>query len=183
MPSHHRGMETDVIIRAAGPGDVEQLVDIASRRRDQYERYQPRFWRPSANAVHRQREFFADLLQSNTSVALVAVREARVIGFAVAHYVDPPPVYDSGGKTCMVDDFTVALDADWPRVGPLLLAAVRRMALQRGAVQVVVVTAHLDSVKRSMLQRDGLSLASEWWTGSTDESRPLAGPQPTRPRD
>jgi len=170
MPGHDRRVETDVTIRAADPGDVEQLVEIARARRDQYGRYQPRFWRPAADAVHRQREFFAGLLQSNSTGALVAVREARVIGFAIMHYVDAPPVYDPGGKTCMVDDLTVALDADWPGVGSLLLAAVRRMARQRGAVQVVVVTAHLDAVKRAMLQRAGLSLASEWWTGSTDES-------------
>jgi hypothetical protein len=34
---------------------------------------------------------------------------------------------------------------------------------QRGAVQAVVVTAHLDEPKRQALRACGLEVASEWW--------------------
>jgi hypothetical protein len=47
--------------------------------------------------------------------------------------------------------------------GTQLLRAAIDQARDRGAVQVVVVTGHLDLEKREALRACGLSIASEWW--------------------
>jgi hypothetical protein len=53
--------------------------------------------------------------------------------------------------------------ASWPTTGVQLLRAALAEAGQRGAVQAVVVTAHLDEPKRQALRACGLEVASEWW--------------------
>ena len=155
----------DLAVRPAQTADLDELVELARRRRAQYERYQPRFWRPAANAVARQSDFFRALLADEEVAVVVATEGPRLAGFAIARVTAAPPVYDPGGLTCLVDDFTVDTEADWPKAGPLLVAELQAWAATRGAVQLVVVTAHLDESKRAVLREAGLSLASEWWTG------------------
>ena len=156
----------DLSARPARTEDLDALLDLARRRRAQYERYQPRFWRPAADAVTRQREFFRGLLSDEQAAVVVATEGARLAGFAIGRVMPAPPVYDPGGLTCIVDDFTVDRAADWAKAGPLLVAELQAWAATQGAVQIVVVTAHLDEPKRGVLRDAGLSLASEWWTGS-----------------
>ncbi len=154
-------------VRPAETKDLDQLLDIAEQRRDQYARYEPMFWRPAADAVDVQRPHFRDLLEEGGVAVVVAVDDDRVAGFVIASITDSPPVYDPGGRTCVVDDFAVARDEDWSWAGPQLLQQVKGWAAARQAVQVVVVTGHRDDTKRGVLRRAGLSLTSEWWTGPT----------------
>jgi hypothetical protein len=87
------------------------------------------------------------------------------------HALTPaPPVYDPGGPTCLIYDFTVASSDLWLAVGLDLVRAVSDAARERGAVQVLVTTAFQDTAKRAALQAGGLGIASEWWT------RPLNSP-------
>ncbi len=113
-----------------------------------------------------QRSYFHELLACEDVGVFVVDSEARVRGFVIASVGDAPPVYDPGGATCMVDDFVVDQDSSWATAAPLLLAAVRRWAVRQGPVQLVVVTGHHDQPKRDQLAAAGLSLTSEWWTGS-----------------
>jgi hypothetical protein len=53
--------------------------------------------------------------------------------------------------------------ANWATTGVRLLRAALAEAGRRGAVQAVVVTAHLDEPKRQALRACGLEIASEWW--------------------
>jgi hypothetical protein len=53
--------------------------------------------------------------------------------------------------------------ANWPTTGVELLRAALAEAGRRGAVQAVVVTAHLDEPERQALRACGLEIASEWW--------------------
>ena len=165
-------MVTSYRVRAAAAADVEAIVVLAAQRREQYRAYQPTFWRPAEDAAAKHRDFFLTLLGDDQVTVVVAVDDRDdVRGFVVARTVAAPPVYDPGGLTCLVDDFTVADDADWPAAGPLLIDAVTRWSAGRGATQLVVVTAHLDAVKRQTLQDAGLALASEWWTGGVPDIR------------
>jgi GNAT superfamily N-acetyltransferase len=153
-------------VRSAVPADLDGLIDLAARRREQYRGYQPQFWRPAADATARHRSFFTSLLNDEEVALLVAADDGGPVrGFLLARCVAAPPVYDPGGLTCMVDDFTVDDDEVWPEVGRLLLTAVRQWAAGRGGAQLVVVTAHLDSAKRALLADADLGLASEWWVG------------------
>ena len=152
-----------VEVRSAAPGDVDAIVRLAAVRRAEYESYQPVFWRPAADAAARQRPYLAGLIEDPAVISLVAVTGHDVAGFAIATVGVAPSVYDPGGLTCLVDDFVVADAHDWPTVGVILLRAVIRAALERGAAQIVVVTAQLDGAKRAVLAASGLSVASEWW--------------------
>ncbi len=52
-------------------------------------------------------------------------------------------------------------------VGRELLEAATKELTARSAVQVVVVCGHLDAEKRAALTASGLTIASEWYVGTT----------------
>jgi hypothetical protein len=165
------------VVRTAEIADLERLLVIADRRRHEYAGYQPRFWNPAPDALVRQRDYFETLLADPEALFEVAATADRVRGFIAARLLPAPPVYDPGGVTCLVDDFTVDDTEAWSEVGPLLLASARSWAAERDAAQLVVVTAARDHPKRAALSAADLSLASEWWVGAV----PSRGPMPARP--
>lgn len=105
----------------------------------------------------------------DTLFAVAGVAD-RVQGFVIARLVPSPPVYEPGGTTCLVDDFTVADVQMWPEVGPLLLDRARASAADHGAAQLVVVTAGRDDAKRAVLHAGDLTAASEWWVGAVSRT-------------
>jgi hypothetical protein len=158
-------MNGDYELRHADAQDLGRLVELAAKRREAYERFQPRFWRPAVEGRTHQHRYFAALLTDHDALVMVGSRRRVIDGFVIARLVPPPPVYDPGGLTCLVDDFIVGEPGEWVHLGELLLEAARAWGASRGAVQVVVVTAHLDEPKRAALRGGGLSIASEWWVG------------------
>jgi hypothetical protein len=157
----------DVRIRPADAEDLEAVLELAETQRREYAAYQPVFWRPARQARAEQRHYLAGLLRNEDVLARVAINNGVVVGFIVGRLTAAPPVYDPGGTTCLVDDFAVAEPELWHTVGMELLGAVRDAAREQNAVQVVVITAHLDAAKRAALGAGGLSIASEWWVGPT----------------
>lgn len=152
-------------IRPATPGDVSAMIELAERKRLQYELFQPVFWRKAADSRQKQIPYFEHLLGKETCVALVHEQNGQIDGFIIGTILPAPPVYDPGGLTCLVDDFALADEKAWESLGAALLAAVRQKVATRGVVQTVVVCAHLDEPKQSMLRDVGLSVASEWYVG------------------
>lgn len=154
-----------VTVRPAVTTDLEPVLLIAERRRREYASYQPQFWNPVPDAVTRQRSFFTSLLTDPATLFVIAATTDHVQGFLIARVAPAPPVYNPGGPTCLIDDFTVAESESWFEIGPQLLTFARRWATERGAAQLVVVTAAADDPKRAVLNTAGLGLASEWWVG------------------
>lgn len=154
---------SDVFIRAADSDDLDGMLALSDARRRQYESYQPIFWRPASDAAEQQRPYLAALIADDSVICRVAVTDDRLAGFVVGRLLDAPPVYDPGGLTCSLDDFTVADSELWGSVGVDLLHEVQREAAGRGAVQLVVVCGHADAEKRAALDSCGLTIASEWW--------------------
>jgi GNAT superfamily N-acetyltransferase len=152
-------------IRAAEAADVDAIATMASERRSQYAQYQPVFWRSAANAEQVQRPYLVQLIDDQNVITLVSEESGTITGFLIAMLGDAPPVYDPGGQTCDIDDFVVA-PGRWATTGVQLLRSAIEHASERGAVQAVVVTAHLDQDKREALRLCGLSIASEWWVTS-----------------
>jgi ribosomal protein S18 acetylase RimI-like enzyme len=150
-------------IRPARQDDVATIAKMISERREQYAIYQPVFWRVAADAEEKHRPYLAKLVGDPAVITLVSEESGAVTGFVIATIVGAPPVYDPGGQTCSIDDFAV-LPGRWDSTGRQLLAAATAEAAERGAAQVVVVTAHLDEPKRAALRASGLTIASEWWT-------------------
>ncbi|GHO49483.1 GNAT family N-acetyltransferase [Ktedonospora formicarum] len=155
---------SESIIRQAEARDISGMLELAAQRREEYARYQSVFWKPAADALERQRPWFAKLIEREDVVTLVYEHDAIVQGFVIASFVPAPPVYDVPGLTCNIDDFCVQEHEEWLRSGRQLLDAAMEEARKRGAAQVVVVCAHLDHPKRSMLSDAGLTIASEWYT-------------------
>jgi GNAT superfamily N-acetyltransferase len=150
-------------IRAATEADVAAMTLLAAARREQYAGYQPTFWRPAADARDRHRGYLAGLVAGDQAITLVGEEDGQLTGFLIATLTAAPPVYDPGGLTCQIDDFAVAQAGTWATTGAALLRAGLAEAARRGAVQAVVVTAHLDHPKREALRACGLDIASEWW--------------------
>ena len=152
-------------VRPAVATDVDAMTEMASARRKQYAEYQPVFWRPAANAEQLHRPYLARLVEDQDVITLVSKDSDLFTGFLIATMGDAPRIYDPGGRTCQIDDFVVTADR-WATTGPLLLRSAIEQAAERGAVQAVVVTGHLDRPKRDALRSCGLSMASEWWVTS-----------------
>ena len=160
-------------LRAAVAADVDAMTAIASQRRSQYARYQPVFWRPAATAEQVQRPYLAQLIDDQDVITLVSEETGIITGFVIATLGGAPPVYEPGGRTCNIDDFVVA-PGRWASTRVQLLRSAIEHVRDRGAVQAVVVTAHLDQDKREALQACGLSIASEWWITSWPPETPAS---------
>jgi hypothetical protein len=154
-------------IRPATHEDVERLLDLAARKRTQYESYVPRFHRPAPDARTRQQPYFHHLIDSSEVIVLVHEAAGTVDAFITGQLFPPPPVYDPGGPGCLVDDFCVEDAELWPTVGRALLEELRLQAKDLGAVQVIVVCGPRDLPKRDMLGSAGLAVVSEWLVGET----------------
>jgi GNAT superfamily N-acetyltransferase len=151
------------MIRDARVSDVESIAALAHVTRLAYAAAQPQFWRPAEHAVNAHTPYLVSLIDDDAVVALVATDVDELTGYLVATMVAPPPVYDPGGPTGMIDDFAVASPELWPTVGAELLEEATDRLRARGAAQLVVVTGHHDSVKREVLLAAGLIVASEWF--------------------
>jgi len=153
-----------VTIRAATAEDLDALTELAAAARAEQSVHQPVFWRPAPDARARHRPFLAGQIADAKVISLVDTDHDTVVGFAVGVLHPAPPVYDPGGMTCTVDDFTVDDPQRWATTGTGLLREVRSRAAALGAVQVVVVVGHHDHAKQAALAAAGLTAASQWWT-------------------
>jgi hypothetical protein len=58
-------------IRRAAPADIPAILDLAEAKREEYQRYQPTFWRKAGDSRERQRPFLARLVADENVIALV----------------------------------------------------------------------------------------------------------------
>jgi hypothetical protein len=77
---------------------------------------------------------------------------------------DAPPVFAPGGKTVLIDDFTVVEGAEADETASALLDAVMSEGRARGAVQIIAVAAARDERAVRWLEAKKLHVASQWWT-------------------
>ena len=149
-------------VRPASSEDVEGMVGLSERERLEREKMEPEFFRKAERSADSQAAYFKWLLPQNQVVALVHETPNGIDGFAIATLVTAPPVYAPGGRTALIDDFTVSDPQLWDSVGNSLFEAIREEARTRGAVGIVSICAHKDEVKRQFLSRRGLQIVSEW---------------------
>ncbi len=151
-----------VTTRPAEEGDLDAIVALSATARARLAQLEPVCWRPHPRADANQRGWFGLLLNDPAHHLVVSIDgDDRIDGFIVARATDAPPVYDPGGRTCLIDD----LVAPSPEGGTELIDAVRRWARTGGCTQLVVVTPTADPGRRALLGRSGLHPTSEWWTG------------------
>lgn len=141
------------------------MAELAEQKRAEYATHARVFHRPKAGARETQELFFGALVEDGEKVTLVhETDDGHVDAFLIATLFPAPPVYDPGGLTCSVDDFTVESPELWETAGVALLEAAIEQTRPRGAVQTVVVCGPRDQPKRDMLFAMGHQVASEWFT-------------------
>jgi len=151
------------MIRKAALDDVKEMILLSSQKRKQYEKYQPIFQKEAKGAIDFQTKFFKDSLFRENVIALVSVvGNSKIDGFIIGTIVNSPPVYNPGGKICLVDDFMVSDSSLWGTVGKNLLDRVVELGKGKGAVLANVVCGPLDKPKKEMLNQYGFQVATEW---------------------
>jgi GNAT superfamily N-acetyltransferase len=152
-----------MLVRPASTQDLAQMVALSERKRIDYQPHSPLFWRKAEHSAQAQAGFFAHLLQQPDWLLLVHEQHGQLDGAIIGRLIQAPPVYDPGGKICLIDDFVVADPASWDSVGVALHRALQRCAAQAGAVATVTVCGAHDAPKRAALSGLGAHLASEWY--------------------
>lgn len=137
-------------VNELSPDDALWAAELMDRRRQEYARYSPVFWRPARDAVGPHAQFLTRLILADTTIAL---RTGR--GFIICQ-LRPAEGF--------VDDFAVDHADIWADDGAaLLLAVADRLAAMGGVTSIRVVTAHADQPKVTLLQGLSLRLAQQWW--------------------
>jgi GNAT superfamily N-acetyltransferase len=151
-----------ITVRSATEADLDYIVELAARRREQYAGYQPVFWRPAGDARDRHRLFFNAVLSREGVFLLVAESDGQRVGFAMASLVPAPPVYDPGGKVCFIDDYGVEPPELWPTAGRALAEAAFERARPLGAVLANIHVSPRDTDKHAVIEALGFTVAAEW---------------------
>ncbi len=94
-------------VRKARASDIEAAVALAERSRRQYQKYQPAFWHKAEKSAAVTQTFFTRLLAENDAFFLVAIEADQLLGFLIARKFTAPPVFEPGGDTYLIDDFSV----------------------------------------------------------------------------
>ena len=139
------------------------MVAMIEERRQRYEVYQPKFWAKAEGSAGMSHIWFGHLVGQEDTDVLVLEDDGAVAGFAILEPVPVPPVY-TAGPAIKLDDFCIVDQDRWDELGRPLLAGVRGRARERGCETLVVVSARLDEPLNAFLEREGLSLASVWYT-------------------
>jgi predicted acetyltransferase len=161
---HNQPTET-ISVRKAIEADISHMSALSRKKRLEYEKAQPQFWRYAEGAEEKQNQWFKELLQNEDYILLVAELAKKMMGFIIARVMPAPSVYNPGGLTSMVDDFCVADTELWNTVGRELISNLKQLSKGKDATQIVVVCGSHDEAKRQFLQRKGLTVASEWYVG------------------
>jgi hypothetical protein len=148
---------------------VNQMVELSSLKRTDYEQQSPIFWRRAVDADVRQEQFFGRLVEEPDAICLVSSDDDdQLEGFVIGSLIKAPPVYDPGGRVCMIDDFVVRNPELWGNIGRDLKAEVESQAAAAGAVLSITVCGHKDGAKRDAVAT-GTQLVSEWYVRVLNE--------------
>lgn len=139
------------------------MARLAETFREKLEEWQPVFWKRADGSAQLSENYFRFLMQDEDNCALVNEDYAGVDGFLIATLVDAPPVFNPGGKTCLIDDFVVAEDELWATVGEALVERASEWAKSKGATQTVVITPLAHQEKLSFVKGRDMTPAASWW--------------------
>lgn len=153
-----------VIIECAEVTDIAEMVELSRKKRLEYEKVQPRFWKYKKGAEDVQVKWFKEFLEKDDCLLLVAKSDDRVVGFAIGSIIQAPEVYDPGGLTLMIDDFCVDTPENWNTIGSKLIEEIKKLSKAKDVVQILVVCGAHDEQKRQLLKNLGLNVISEWYS-------------------
>lgn len=137
-------------IRRARRDDLPIIHSLAEKKRTQYERYQPVFWRSASISLEAVAPWLISQIESEENIALVHETRGSIDGFLIA-------------ARGYIDDFTVAAEDTWPTIGAALLTEAAKVASERGTENFLIVCAHLDQPTRTMISTLGFELITNWY--------------------
>lgn len=142
-------------IRTAMAADVPYILEIADRKREQYETFSPVFWRKASAPRETFTPFITSQVESETNITLIFGTNGDVSGYLIAQCRNLADGY--------MDDYAIANPAtDWPTVGVSLLTEAVRQAKARGVTAFTIVTGHADAPKRAAVESLGFRLSKNW---------------------
>ena len=153
-------------IRPAMTDDINSMVALSKKKRLDYEKAQPQFWRHAPDAEIQQTIWFNQLLEQNDHLVLIAETNKHIIGFVIGRIRQAPEVYQPSGLTLEIDDFCVESPTQWATVGNALLNELKIQAKIKGAALLLVVCGAHDAPKANFLKNNQTQIASEWYVGT-----------------
>ena len=99
------------------------MLDLAEAKRVDFGRHSPVFHRAAPDVHERQEPYFLGLIEDSSTTVMVHDSKERIDGFIIALLVSPPPVYDPGGLSRLIDDLVVLSPKNWPQTGSELVLA------------------------------------------------------------
>ena len=150
-------------VREATAADLPRILALLQQRREAYQHYSSTFWNIAERASEKQEPFIRKLVDSADTLTIVHESAQHVDGVLLATTMNAPPVYNPGGKVCMIDDYVVESPELWREVGTRLLEHCREWASVKGCVLQIIVCAQKDVPKSAMLKGMGAEVASEWY--------------------
>jgi hypothetical protein len=142
---------------------------MSKAKRLDYEKAQPKFWSYAGpKAEIEQAKWFAELIKRDDHIALTATDNSKkIIGFIIGRLIPASEVYNPGGMTLMIDDFCVESEDLWETVGKKLIEVIKADLKAVEATQILIVCGSHDKAKKQLLKNMELSVASEWYVGSS----------------
>ena len=151
-------------VRIAIEEDIQSIVQLSYKKRLDYEKAQPQFWRYAGTEAEKsQISWFKKLIERDDHIMLIAVRNAEISAFIIGSLIKSPEVYDPGGLTLMIDDFCVQHEHEWDISGMMLIDKIKYLARTKGATQILVVCGDHDKEKKRFLEKIDLTIASNWY--------------------
>ncbi len=150
-------------VRQATGADVPRILALLQQGREVYQTYAPTFWRIADRAMEKHEPFIRGLVDDANALIIVHEDHKHVDGVLIATTMHASPVYDPGGKVCMIDDYRVESPELWREVGTRLLGHCGDWARAQGCVLQIIVCGQKDAPKAAMLKGMGAEVTSEWY--------------------
>lgn len=155
-----------MIVRVAVTEDVEQVVRLLERKRQELQDWEPNFWRKSSSSAAMSQAFLGSIVDDPNCVLLIAEQDDSIVGCLHFKPTFVPPVYEPKGTTWMIDDFVVA-KGRWLEVGTALLKELQDRTVESQEGQLIFPVPVKDEEAGRFFNANGLNPTTTWWTVSS----------------
>jgi len=145
---------------------IQNIVSLSYKKRFEYSKVQPLFWKMAHNSNEEQAEFFDYVIQQKQRYISLLHLNNGINGFIIGD-ISGIPEHFKPKKICKVDDFALKSPTAWDTIGKTLLLNLS-VKLPEDVDQFNVVCGAHDSDKKKVLSDLNLNLSYNWWTASLD---------------
>jgi|GEM_PF-1126755 len=150
-------------IRLARTQDVLSIAELCERERRSHTPACNGFYAVVEDYASKRLPAIEQIVEANDTVAFVHETNGAIDGLILGRLLNAPPVYDPGGKVCLIGDFFVEKPATWTDAGEALVAAADARVQEFGGVLACIECMRSDVEKRELLLSLKFSVASDWY--------------------